>query len=54
MEKLDITKQTFYTGIARLKELRLYDYRLQASKGKLDRRIQSGKFYSNTKIGLKN
>jgi DNA-binding NtrC family response regulator len=54
MEKLDITKQTFYTGITRLKELRLYDYRLQASKGKLDRRIQSGKFYSNTKIGLKN
>jgi DNA-binding NtrC family response regulator len=31
MEALDINKQTFYTGIARLKDLGLYDYRLRVA-----------------------
>jgi DNA-binding NtrC family response regulator len=32
MEKLDINKQTFYTGITRLKDLGLYDYRSRVAE----------------------
>ena len=36
MERLGITKQTFYTGIARIKDLGLYDYKLHISGLKHD------------------
>jgi DNA-binding NtrC family response regulator len=54
VERLDITKQTFYTGIGRLKELGLYDYKLHAGQARLERKVQSEKFNSPDKLNLKN
>lgn len=54
MERLDITKQTFYSSITRLRDLDLYDYRLHTGHSKSERKEQSEKSDSHTKLSQKN
>jgi hypothetical protein len=43
MERLEISKGTFYTAVARLKELGLYDFKAKAVQNKLFSSVRSPK-----------